>query len=150
MLYNLEAARTQQQYDQMVDLEARGVCFFCPEHFDAEHKYPIAKRWQSWLLSRNDYPYAETEVHYLLFPRQHVASLGELSIEAQREYGLVLADIESEYSLTHYAVGMRAGDFRYNGSSVEHLHAHIIVAKKEPTQKVRFAMSRSPIKQGPP
>ena len=150
MLYNLETARIQAQYDQMVDLERRGVCFFCPEHFDQEHKNPIIFRSDYWAVSRNDYPYEETDQHFLLFPLEHVASFAALSVPAQADFGHIIARVEAGFQLGHFGLGMRSGDFRFNGSSVEHLHAHIIVAKREPTEKVRFAMSRSPIKQGPP
>ena len=143
-LYNLEAARNEKQLAQMEDLEARGVCFVCPEHFEKEHGYPIVREWEYWQLSHNDYPYAETDLHLLFFPRQHVRSMAELPKKAQMEYGVVIAEIETSFELGHYAVGMRCGDFCYNGSSVEHLHSHIVVAKRNPLKKVRFKMSRAP------
>lgn len=144
MLYNLEAGRDDAQIRQMEDLERRGVCVFCSKHFAAEHREPVYRDGDFWYLTGNDYPYESTTLHLLLVAKAHVASLSELPSEALAEFGQFLALVERDWKLTHCGIGMRSGDFRYNGSTIEHLHAHIIVVDPNPATKVRFAMSRAP------
>jgi diadenosine tetraphosphate (Ap4A) HIT family hydrolase len=52
-------------------------------------------------------------------------------------------EIERRWALDSYAIGMRVGDPHWNGGTVEHLHAHVIVAERESLEHepVRFKMS---------
>lgn len=125
--YNFETARVDAQREKMKRLHDEGLCAFCPEHFDEFHDHPVEFKTDHWLVTKNDYPYDHTSLHLLVIPNEHVASVAELSHAAQAEYMEVIAKVEKHFKLTTYGVAMRAGDFRYNGGSVKHLHAHVIV-----------------------
>ena len=144
--YNFELARHKEQLQQMQDLAARGVCAFCREHIETEQREPIELETAHWIVKKNDYPYEGTSLHLMLVPKEHVKTFSELSSKAQSDFATTISKVEKKWHLTSYAVGMRSGDMRFNGSSVEHLHAHIIVGdtsnpKHEP---VRFKMSSRP------
>ena len=84
-LYHLPAARSEDQRAYMEELEAAGVCVFCPEHFEAHHREPIAFSGEHWYVTENDYPYAGAAAHYLIVPHRHVTSFDELPDEAGAE-----------------------------------------------------------------
>jgi diadenosine tetraphosphate (Ap4A) HIT family hydrolase len=99
------------------------------------------------VVAKNDYPYQHTSLHLLLVAKEHVSTLSDLSSAARAEFLDVLARIEAEFKLFTFGLGMRVGDFRYNGGSVDHLHAHVIVGDfSDPTnhQNVRFKVSSVP------
>lgn len=131
----------------MQRLHDEGICAFCPEHFTEFHDNPIEFETPHWIVAKNDYPYEHTTTHLLLVAKEHVSTLKALSREARADFMEVLARVEDDFGLFSFGVGMRVGDFRYNGGSVDHLHAHVIVGDfGDPTahQKVRFKMSSVP------
>lgn len=142
--YNQQAARVPAQKAQMRDLESRGVCAFCPEHISKETREPVELETRHWLVRKNDYPYKNTSLHLLLVSKTHVKSVSELSQPAQAEFLSVITKVEKKFGLKSYAVGMRSGDMHFNGGSVEHLHAHIVVGDSNASESVRFKMSSRP------
>lgn len=144
--YNFDTARRDDQRKQMEDLAARGVCAFCPKHFEQEHREPIELRTKHWVVTKNDYPYDNTKHHLMLVPHEHVSTFSELSTDAQHDFADTIVAVEKKWELNHYAVGMRSGDMRYTGGTVEHLHAHIVVGDVDNPdhQPVRFKMSSRP------
>nr|AIA11422.1 Unknown Function [uncultured bacterium] len=115
--YNLDTARQKEQLEQMKDLAARGVCAFCWENFDAEHREPIELKTDHWIVSKNDYPYDNTKLHLLLVPQEHVATFSELSEAARHDFTDTVVGVEKQWDLKHYAVGMRSGDMRHTGGT---------------------------------
>jgi len=144
--YNLETSRLEEQRKQMEDLAARGVCAFCWDNFDIEHREPIELKTDHWIVTKNDYPYEHTKLHLLLIPDQHVSTLSELDPEVLADFMPTVVKVERQWKLEHYAVGIRSGDMRLTGGSVEHLHAHIIVGDIDNPEheSVRFKMSARP------
>lgn len=144
--YNLGVARSKDQLKQMQDLAGRGVCAFCPEHIEAEHREPIELNTGHWLVTKNDYPYEHTTLHLLLIPHEHVRTFSALSPAARTDFAETIQKVEAQWKLGSYALGMRSGDMRYNGGSVEHLHAHIVVGNVDEAghEPVRFKMSSRP------
>jgi ATP adenylyltransferase len=144
--YNHSQAREPGQRKRMHDLEDRGVCAFCRDHVETETTSPIDFETDHWIVKRNDYPYKRTRLHLLLIAQAHVRNVVELSPEAQADFLPVVARVQREYNLGSYAVAMRCGDFHYNGGTVDHLHAHIIVGdENDPDpEPVRFKVSSRP------
>lgn len=144
--YNLDTARREDQLQQMKDLSARGVCAFCYEHIATEQREPIEFETEHWVVKKNDYPYENTHLHLLLIPKEHVQTFSLLSELGQADFATAINMTESRFNLNSYALGMRSGDFRFNGGSVEHLHAHIIVGETDNPQHepIRFKMSSRP------
>ena len=142
-LYRLGNARTDEQLADMRRLEADGVCLFCPEIL-ADQK--IVHRAEHWTVTPNKFPYAGTRLHLLLVPDEHVADILDLSPEAQADFWSVLAWVREEYQLTYYGLGSRNGDFEYTGSTISHVHVHVLVGDVEnPEHKpVRMKFSSRP------
>jgi ATP adenylyltransferase len=143
-LYNLDNSRTAEQLARMQQLERSEVCLFCPEHLGSEQQVEYSTQW--WSVTGNRYPYAGTKLHLLLVPRQHVRDMIDLDQLAQADFWQVLRWVRENYGLTFYGFGVRNGPFQYTGSTVEHLHAHVMVGDVENPEHtpVRFKFSSRP------
>lgn len=147
--YNLSAARTPEQKAKMKKLQQLNICAFCPEHFVEFHDNPIEFETPYWVVSKNDYPYKGTSLHLLIIPKIHVKHIKELSDTARSDLMQVVAQIETRFNLTSFSLGMRVGDFNYNGGSVTHLHAHIIVSDfKKPEEHLPVFMKLTSVPHG--
>lgn len=127
MLYNFKHVREKAQREQMEKMEADGVCLFCREHIETYHREPIEEEGDFWLLTKNDFPYEGTEIHYLIVYKPHIQHLAEVEPAAWNEFGELIRTLHKRLPLPGGALFMRFGDTDYNGSSISHLHAHIMV-----------------------
>ncbi len=144
--YNHQLARHSEQADRMKSLEQRGVCAFCRDNIKSETTSKVAIETKHWLVKDNDYPYKNTKCHLLIIPKEHVLTVSELSIPAQSEFLKLISRIEKDYELSSFAVALRSGNMIYNGGTVEHIHAHVIVGDTDDKnhEPVRFKMSSRP------
>jgi ATP adenylyltransferase len=140
-LYELPAARSPAQREYMEELEAAGICVFCPEHFDAYHREPVEIDGAHWYVTRNDYPYAGTAAHFLIVARAHVTSFDELPDEAGAELWALKRELKRRLEPVAVATVERSGATRYNGGSVAHLHVHFVALDSTPAKTVRFRVS---------
>nr|AIA13796.1 Scavenger mRNA decapping enzyme C-term binding [uncultured bacterium] len=146
--YNIDAGRTAHQIQRMKELTDAGKCFMCYENLVDYDLNEILFETKHWVITPNAYPYEHTSLHLVLISRRHVRSMAELNAEEQADLGVAAAQIERKHNLDSYFLGMRNGDFRYNGGTVEHLHGHIIVGDRNPDtfEKVRMKVSSLPKK----
>jgi ATP adenylyltransferase len=140
-LYFLDAARTPEQRAYMEELEAAGICVFCPEHVAAHHRAPVEFSGEHWYVTRNDYPYVGTAAHYLIVPHRHVTSFEELPDAAGAELWAIKRRLREQLTPLATATVERSGDMRFNGGSVAHLHTHFVALDAAPAATVRFKVS---------
>jgi ATP adenylyltransferase len=140
-LYNLDAAREDGQRAYMEELEAAGVCVFCPEHVERYHREPVESTGVHWYVTRNDYPYDGAAAHYLIVSRSHVTSFDELPDEAGAELWAIRRELKRRLGPLALATVERSGDMRFNGGSVAHLHVHLVALDAQPARTVRFRVS---------
>ncbi len=140
-LYSFEAARGAEQLERMRDLEAQGVCIFCPEHAHDWQAEPVEHSGEHWYVTRNDFPYEGTDAHYLIVARRHVESFTELPDEAGAELWRIRRELAARLGAVAYATVERSGDMRFNGGSVAHLHVHFVALGIAPAKTVRFRVS---------
>ena len=125
-MFNLGNARTPEQLEKMKKLTEKGACVFCKECLEEYHDHPIEEYGKFWIITKNDYPYANTKTHYLLIHREHITHIKELSDEAKVEYFNFTEKIAKLHNSPGASVTMRFGDDRFTGASIAHLHAHVI------------------------
>jgi len=124
---NLSNARTKEQIELMQKIIADGVCPFCAEHFRKYHPKPILKETEYWFFTENMSPYAGTKYHFIfVYKPAHISKPSELPPEAFLDLQNLLKEAVAEYNIPGGSFFMRFGDHTYNGSSVEHLHAHLL------------------------
>jgi diadenosine tetraphosphate (Ap4A) HIT family hydrolase len=140
-LYFLDAARTAEQRAYMEELEAAGICVFCPEHVAEHHRAPVEFSGEHWYVTRNDYPYKGTAAHYLIVPHRHVTSFDELPDAAGAELWAIRRRLREQLAPLATATVERSGDIRFNGGSVAHLHTHFVALDADPAATVRFKVS---------
>ena len=139
-LYYLGNARSEEQRAYMRELEADGVCLFCPERMAADPEQEILHRTGHWTVTPNKFPYAGTTLHLMLVPDEHVTDLLDLSGAAQQDFWTALRWVRDRYDLTYYGLGARNGECRHTGGTIAHVHVHVIVGDPA-AGPVRFKVS---------
>ena len=124
----------------MRQLEADGVCLFCPERMAADPEQEILHRTGHWTVTPNKFPYAGTTLHLMLVPDEHVTDLLDLSGAAQQDFWTALRWVRDRYDLTYYGLGARNGECRHTGGTIAHVHVHVIVGDPA-AGPVRFKVS---------
>lgn len=140
-LYNLHAARSDEQRRYMEGLEAKGICVFCPQNVELHHGEKIEISGQHWYVTKNRYPYEGTASHYLIVATEHVTSFDQLPDEAGAELWSIKRELKKRLAPLSIASVERSDDMLYNGGSVAHLHIHFVSLEERPTATVRFRVS---------
>jgi dihydrofolate reductase/diadenosine tetraphosphate (Ap4A) HIT family hydrolase len=125
-LYCIVNAGLADQVRQMRQLEADGVCLFCPEHLAVDEGQPILHRTRHWTVTPNEFPYPNTRLHLILVPDEHVTDLVDLSDKAQREFWEVLRWVRDHNGLTFYGLVNRSGFCEFTGATIRHVHVHVV------------------------
>lgn len=141
---NLNHARTDDQRGIMQQIVDDSTCPFCPESLEKYHKQPILKKSRHWIVTTNQWPYRNTDAHYLLIARVHAETITELPGGAFEDLGEQIQDLVRQKKLTYGAVGMRFGDTQHTGATVSHLHVHLVHPSPSipAGESVRFKMSK--------
>jgi ATP adenylyltransferase len=143
-LYYTGNYRTEEQLTQMLELEAAGVCIFCPEHLP---KYrPVVHKTALWTVTTNRFPYRGTQLHYLLLPDEHVDDLVDLSPESHADFWTALRWARDEHGLTYYGLASRNGDCAFTGATIRHVHVHLVQGDVENPEHtpIRVKLSSHP------
>jgi ATP adenylyltransferase len=123
-LYYPPNYRTREQLAQMHELEAAGVCIFCPEHLP-EYR-PLLHRTENWTVVPNKYPYRGTRLHFLLIPDEHVDDLVDLSARSHADFWTAMRWVRDEHGLGYYGLAARNGDCAFTGGTIRHVHLHVL------------------------
>lgn len=128
-LYFLDAARSEDQRRKMLDLESRGVCVMCLPFIKKESikQNPVLYENEGWLVSKNDYPYEGSRFHFLISAKRHIELPTELYMKEWAMLGKAINWVERAFKIKGASLVMRFGDGKFTQSSIQHLHAHIIV-----------------------
>ncbi len=138
--------RTDEQREQMFELERLGICPFCREHFEAHHQNPILHETDHWLVSKNDHPYKGVEEQLLLVPaHSHVLSPAELSQEVWTDLFVMMVWINENLPYPGGSFLMRYGDTQHTGGTVKHLHAHMFfgVSREDSQSSIKVKVGYS-------
>jgi ATP adenylyltransferase len=150
-LYCFENARTDEQRAEMARLDAAGICLFCPEYLARQEEQRIVLSTRHWTVTPNRFPYAGTSLHLLLIPDQHAPDLLELSDAVRADFWVALAAVAEASELRYYGLGVRNGDCRFTGATIEHVHAHVLVGPDDesaPPVRMRFSAGRRDERRG--
>jgi diadenosine tetraphosphate (Ap4A) HIT family hydrolase len=138
-LYYLGNARHDEQIRQMRQLEAEGVCLFCPPNLEREQR--VVHRSEHWSVTPNEFPYRGTAVHLLLVPDEHVTDLADLSPTVHQDFWAALRWARDEYRLEHYGLAARNGASEFTGGTIRHVHVHLLQGDPESPEPVRVKLS---------
>ena len=118
----------QDVLDALEEIKKQGHCPFCRENLEKYHKRPIIKEGKFWLLTENQWPYEKTKHQYLAIYKTHIEHIKELDPEAGKELIEMFTDEAGKRDMEGGGIAMRFGSSKHGnfGSSVLHLHAHLI------------------------
>ena len=137
---NLDNARLDEQRRVMKNILDNQECPFCPEYLDKYHKQEILRQGIHWILTKNQWPYKNTDVHLLAIAAYHAEKLADLRKGSFDELQGYMVWAEHEFKVCAGTIAVRFGDSSLNGATVRHLHVHFIVPSpdKPDNEKVRF------------
>ena len=124
---NMSHARTGAQEKDMRKIQKDGVCPFCADYIKKYHKPPVLKENNSWFVTENMYPYSNAKIHLLFINKDHLIDTTELNSDSLNELLDLLNWSVSEYDIVGGTFLLRFGDTRFNGATVSHLHAQLVV-----------------------
>lgn len=143
---NLGNARHEEQAKVMQDVGGNGNCPFCPEQLAMCHKQEILCENDYWLLTYNQWPYDNTDLHLMAISKKHINSLIEMEPGSAEALFDLMKYAEMRFDIDHGAICMRFGDINYTGATIGHLHVHLIVSTKNLPEgaKVKFKVGDKP------
>jgi diadenosine tetraphosphate (Ap4A) HIT family hydrolase len=134
---NLSAVRREDQRAVMEEIKRQGHCPFCRENLAKYHANPILKEGKYWLLTENQWPYEKVKQQLLAIHKTHIEHLTEITPEAGAELIQMFAEEAKKRNITGGGVAIRFGSSAHGnyGSSVLHIHAHLIEPDLETLDK---------------
>ena len=126
---NRDNARHGEYREVIEKIDGIGKCPFCPDNF-IYHKKPILKRRGGWFLTENSWPYKDTSHHLIIIGKKHKENFSELT---NKDFGDVASLAKwaiKKNRIQGGAFAMRFGNTGIAGSSVAHIHFHIISPQK--------------------
>jgi len=134
---NLNFAKSKRYKDVLRVIEKTDKCPFCKENFKY-HKKPILKREKNWFITENSWPYKNVQYHFLVISEKHKEDFIQLTPSDFREVSKLIKWIIEKYKIKGGALNLRFGEPVYTGSTVSHLHFHLIVPKvNKKTKKIK-------------
>jgi diadenosine tetraphosphate (Ap4A) HIT family hydrolase len=121
-------ARTEDYRQQLIEIEAAGVCPFCRGNF-RWHPHPILKEVpgpSGWFITRVRDNYPNARLHFLVVCNRHVEHVLELTPEDWANLGQLITWACQAFDLEGGGLALRFGPTKKTGASVQHLHAHLI------------------------
>ena len=125
---NLSSAKSRQYKKVLETIEKTEKCPFCKENFKY-HKKPILKREKNWFITENTWPYKNAKYHFLIIGEKHKEDFSELSSLDFKEISTLIKWATIEYKIKGAGLALRFGKPAQTGSSVSHLHFHLILPK---------------------
>ncbi|MGI8667907.1 MAG: HIT family protein [Jatrophihabitans sp.] len=144
-LYHFEHARSEQQLQDMQQLQEAGICIFCPQHLRQEAGQRVLWESEHWILTPNKFPYSSARLHLLLVPHAHVTDVLDLPPAAQQDFWSALGHVRTYYELAYYGIGIRNGDPAHTGGTIAHVHVHVLVADPAADRSLRMRFSSGPV-----
>jgi diadenosine tetraphosphate (Ap4A) HIT family hydrolase len=140
-------SRTEPQKKVMEEINKEGHCPFCRENLDKYHKKPILEEGKFWLLTDNQWPYENVKNQLLAIYKKHIEHISEIENGASDELVALFTEEAKKRNIPGGALCMRFGsnpDKGNYGSTVLHLHAHLIEPDLENPQKekVKFKIGQ--------
>lgn len=141
-------AREGEQVAVMEQMLAEDHCPFCEENLLKYHKKEILQNGTHWLVTWNQWPYANTKMHFLFILKKHGEVLADLSPDAGRELVEMSQWLEREFKIEGGGIVLRFGDTEFSGGTIPHIHAQLLVPDidaegfEEKPVKARFGRGR--------
>ncbi len=141
---HMSSVRREDQKVVMEEIKKQGHCPFCRENLDKYHKNPILKEGKYWILTDNQWPYEKIKHQMLAIYKTHIEHIKDMDPQAGAELIEMFAEQTVKRNIPGGGVAIRFGSNPEHGdygSSVLHIHAHLIepdLEKLEKTEAWKF------------
>ena len=125
---NSKYAKSKEYGKVLKIIEKTEKCPFCKENFKY-HKKPIFKKEKGWFITDNSWPYKNTQYHFLIISQKHKEKFSQLNSSDFRSVFKLTNWAIRRYKIKGGALNLRFGNPLYAGSTVYHLHFHLIVPR---------------------
>ncbi len=122
--------RSKQQKEKMDKAFKLNICPFCTEGLEKIHGLPIEKETNDFFVTKNAFPYEGTKVHYLIITKKHIDTIEKITPNMWSQIGEMFAWIRSSGEVESGGFFLRFGEMKKTGSSVSHVHFHVISGSK--------------------
>lgn len=122
---NEKNAKNKEYKKVISSIEETDKCPFCPNNFKY-HKEPILKKEKKWLITKNSWPYKNTEYHFVIIGEKHTTNFNELDRDDFKSVKILVNWALKEFNIKGGALSIRFGDTNHTGATVSHLHLHLI------------------------
>lgn len=138
--------RVEEQHNVMNQIADDSVCPFCSEHLSRYHKKPILREGDFWVFTENQWPYENTQFHFLIIHKKHAETISDISSDAWNELLELFQWAEREYNFSGGGIGMRFGHTDFSAATVKHIHVQLIipVEPKKRTNDIVFCIGKKP------
>jgi len=123
---NLDPAKTDEYKEVLNNVIKSEKCPFCPDNFKF-HKERILKKQNDWLITFNSWPYENSKYHFIIIPNSHKENFQDLTVEDFKTIQELVNFVIEKYEIKGGGLTLRFGDQKHTGSTVQHLHLHLIV-----------------------
>lgn len=127
---NKKFAKKKDYLNVIKTIEAEGICPFCPDNFKY-HKKGILKKQDGWFITKNHWPYENTRHHFLIIGMEHKECLSELTNEDFQSVKELADWAVEKFKIRGGAFILRFGDSDFSGSTVCHIHFHLMSPKRK-------------------
>jgi len=134
-------ARSKPYAAELRKIQKSGLCPFCPGGKTlVEGKDPILLRNDHWLAIQSHTPIANTQHHWVVFPKKHRTRVTQLSNEEWCFFSEIISTLQKKFKVAGDVVSFtaREGDTVITGATVLHLHFNIYVPKRGRVVTVTF------------
>jgi diadenosine tetraphosphate (Ap4A) HIT family hydrolase len=122
----IQNSRVAEQTERMKIAEQKNICPFCPDGLKEIHKLPIIKKTANFFITKNAFPYEGTDYHYLIISKKHHTDISKIKSKEWGEIGSLCSYITKKEKISGGGVFLRFGDLGKNGSTIKHIHFHVI------------------------
>jgi len=134
---NPSNARSIEQLAVMEEIKRQGHCPFCQENLKKYHTNPILTEGRFWYLTENRWPYDKVKHQLLAIYKTHIEHIEKMDPAAGSELITLFAEESRKRKMTGGGVAIRFGSSEFGdyGSTVLHVHAHLIEPDLEKLEK---------------
>lgn len=125
---NPRFAKKREYKEVIAAIIKEGKCPFCPKNFKY-HKNPVLNENSGWLITASSWPYKNSKFHLIIICKKHKENFSDLTAKDFKEVALLINWATKKFKIKGGGIALRFGDTDWTGSSVNHLHFHLIVPK---------------------
>lgn len=141
MIVDPRNARSPEYATELLRIQRSRKCPFCPGGKTlVEGQDPILAENDSWIAIQSHTPIANSDHHWVIFPKRHVTDLTEQNSSETWDFLVLLKKLQKMFggSGDVLCFSAREGNTEITGATVRHIHFNVYVPTKGDVVTVHF------------